>query len=134
MKTLKSAVLIIVAGLTLSACSYISPYKLEIQQGNVLTQADVAQLKPGMTRAQVRYLLGTSLLTDVFHADRWDYVYTLSKKGKLVEQRHISLFFEGDALKRVTGDVVAAASAPASAASGVVVMPASSTAVGGGKQ
>ncbi len=121
MKTLKSALLVMVAGLALSACSYISPYKIEIQQGNVLTQEDVAQLRPGMTHAQVRYLLGTPLLTDIFHADRWDYVYTLSKKGQRMEERHITLFFDGDALKRVTGDVVPA---PATAASGVAAQPA----------
>lgn len=114
---LKSLLLATLLGLILSACSYISPYKIEIQQGNVLTQEAVAQLKPGMTRTQVRYLLGTPLLTDTFHADRWDYVYSLRQKGKLTEERHIALYFSGDSLVRVAGDVVAAsASAPAASA------------------
>lgn len=62
----------------LSACS-LKPYRIDIQQGNVVTAEQVAQLKEGMTRDQVRYLLGTPLLVDVFHADRWDYPYRFQK-------------------------------------------------------
>ena len=82
----------------LAACSsptgYINAYKIDIQQGNVLTQEMVAQLKPGQTREQVRYILGTPLLTDIFHQQRWDYVYSY-RNGRtgVVETRQFSVFF-----------------------------------------
>ena len=96
----------------LASCSYvptIAPYKIDIQQGNVVTQEMVSKLKPGMSKAQVRFILGTPLLTDVFHTDRWDYVYVLNKAGKLQEQRKLTVLFNGDALKRLEGDVIEAA-------------------------
>lgn len=95
----------------LASCSYvptIAPYKIDIQQGNVVTQEMVSKLKPGMSKAQVRFILGTPLITDVFHSDRWDYIYVLKKAGKLQEQRKLTVLFAGDALKRLEGDVVAA--------------------------
>ena len=85
----------------LAACSsptgYINAYKIDIQQGNVLTQEMVAQLKPGQTREQVRYILGTPLLTDIFHQQRWDYVYSY-RNGRtgVVETRQFSVFFDKD--------------------------------------
>ncbi|MBS4096267.1 MAG: outer membrane protein assembly factor BamE [Sulfuricella sp.] len=91
----------------LAGCS-VSPYKLDIQQGNVVTQEMVAKLKPGMTKSQVRFIMGTPLITDAFHADRWDYVYRYQKAGTLTEERQVALYFEGENLKRVSGDVVAA--------------------------
>jgi outer membrane protein assembly factor BamE len=84
----------------------IGAYRIDIQQGNLVTQDMVEKLQPGMTRSQVRFVLGTPLVTDVFHADRWDYVYRLEKAGKLVENRHIVAVFDGDKLVRVEGDVV----------------------------
>lgn len=96
----------------------ISPYRMDIQQGNYVTQDMVAKLKPGMTRSQVRFVLGTPLLTDVFHGDRWDYVYRFEKAGTLTEQRRIVAVFSGDQLLRIEGDVVpapAAAAKPAAA-------------------
>lgn len=83
------------------------PYKIDIQQGNVITQDMVAKLQPGMTKSQVRYVLGSPPITDMFHADRWDYVYLLRKAGKLVEERKLTLFFHDDQLTRVAGDVAA---------------------------
>lgn len=101
--------------LLLAACSVtdsvsekLTPYKIDIQQGNVVTQEMVAKLKPGMTRAQVRFILGTPLITDAFHANRWDYVYRYQKAGKLMEERKLALFFDQELLQRVDGDVVAA--------------------------
>jgi len=101
--------------LFLAACSVtdsvtekLTPYKIDIQQGNVVTQEMVAKLKPGMTRAQVRFILGTPLITDAFHANRWDYVYRYQKAGKLMEERKLALFFDQELLQRVDGDVVAA--------------------------
>jgi outer membrane protein assembly factor BamE len=85
----------------------IKPYKLDIQQGNVVTPKMMLQLRPGMTKTQVRFIMGTSLLTDTFHADRWDYFYQMNKDGKVIEQRRIILEFEGDFLQHVRGDVIA---------------------------
>lgn len=104
--------------LLLAACSVtdkvtekLTPYKIDIQQGNVVTQDMVAKLKPGMTKAQVRFVLGTPLITDAFHANRWDYVYRYQKAGKLTEERKLALFFDQELLQRVEGDVVAASPA-----------------------
>lgn len=100
------------AALLLGGCSllpdFMQPYRIDIQQGNFVSQEMVSQLKPGMTREQVRALLGTPLLTDIFHADRWDYVYLLDRPGKPRVQRHLSIFFEDGRLARLGGDVVAA--------------------------
>lgn len=102
-------IIILMASLLASCSSVpsIAPYKIDIQQGNVVTQEMVSKLKPGMSKAQVRFILGTPLVTDAFHPDRWDYIYVLKKGGKLLEQRKLTVLFEGDALKRLEGDVVA---------------------------
>lgn len=81
---------------------------MDVQQGNVVTQEMASKLKPGMSREQVRFVLGTPLVVDPFHADRWDYVYRLEKRGELVEERKLTVIFEDDRLKRVEGDVVPA--------------------------
>lgn len=104
--------------LTLAGCGLtetLRPYKLDIRQGNYVTQEMVSNLKKGMSRDQVRFALGTPLLTDVFHADRWDYLYRFDPGYGEVEQRRISLFFDGDQLARVEGDVTAASGEPAAA-------------------
>ncbi len=84
----------------------IKPFKLEIQQGNVVTSEMLLKLRPGMTKSQVQFILGTPLLVDSFHTDRWDYFYQLRKQGEIVSQRRVILDFDGDALTRVRGDVV----------------------------
>ena len=84
------------------------PYHLDIQQGNVVTAKMMMQLKPGMTKSQVRYVLGTPLLQDTFHQNRWDYMYQMTKGDKVVERRRIVLDFENDGLKAVRGDVIPA--------------------------
>jgi len=84
----------------------LEPYRITIQQGNYISQEMVAQLKLGMTRDQVRFVLGTPLLMDVFHADRWDYVYYRQVPGDKREQRNLSVVFEKDKLARVIGDLV----------------------------
>lgn len=83
----------------------IGPYHIDVQQGNALDQENVARLKPGLNRSQVRFLLGTPLVVDPFRTDRWDYVYLYYKAGKLTEQKHITLIFEGDTLARIEGDL-----------------------------
>jgi len=99
----------------LAACtsvpSYFNAYKIDVQQGNVLTQEMVAQLKPGQTRDQVRFVLGTPLIADIFHQQRWDYVYRYHNgRTGSVEQRKFSVYFDKDnLLERVGGDVDVAA-------------------------
>jgi outer membrane protein assembly factor BamE len=95
----------------------IGPYRIDVQQGNALDQESVARLKPGLSHSQVRFLLGTPLVVDPFRNDRWDYVYLYYKSGSLTEQKRISLFFEGDTLARIEGDLPQPAEqAPASGA------------------
>ena len=86
----------------------ITPYKPDIQQGNFVSPDMLAQLKPGMSKEQVRFLLGTPLLVDIFHADRWDYVYWREAPSGRREQRRIAVFFEDGRLARVDGDLAAA--------------------------
>jgi outer membrane protein assembly factor BamE len=91
-----------------AACTYLTPYKIDIQQGNVVTPEAIEKLKVGMTRSQVGFILGTPLLADVFHGNRWDYVYYLRKGGRVGEERKVRLLFEDSKLKQIDGDVVAA--------------------------
>jgi outer membrane protein assembly factor BamE len=102
--------IILLALLMCAACSSYSlkPYKMDIQQGNVVTSKMMLQLRPGMNKSQVRFIMGTPLIQDSFHRDRWDYFYQMRKAGKIIEQRRVILEFEGDALKRVRGDVIPA--------------------------
>jgi outer membrane protein assembly factor BamE len=97
--------------LLLGACAlpdFMAPYRIDIQQGNYVTQEMVSQLKPGMSKEQVRYLLGTPLLTDIFHAERWDYVYWFDRRGQPLERRRLAVFFQEGKLARLDGDVVTA--------------------------
>jgi outer membrane protein assembly factor BamE len=86
----------------------ITPYRMVIQQGNFISQEMVSQLKPGMTREQVRFIMGTPLVTDIFHADRWDYVFFRELANGKREQRNLSVVFEKDKLARVIGDLMPA--------------------------
>jgi outer membrane protein assembly factor BamE len=93
--------------LALCGCSSISNfaiYKLDINQGNYVTEDQVARLKVDQTRQQVRLALGTPLLTDPFHADRWDYVYEFKRQGRMLEHRQLTLYFVNDRLARWEGD------------------------------
>lgn len=76
-------------------------HRVEIQQGNVITPEMVAQLKPGMTRQQVQFVMGTASIMDPFHPDRWDYVYILNVGKERKEHRQLTVYFDGDALQRV---------------------------------
>lgn len=98
--------LVSVALITLLAgCSgFPGVYKIDVQQGNVVTQKMVDQLRPGMTRSQVRYVLGTPLLTDTFHANRWDYLYSLQEGKGDFERKILTVLFEDDKLVTVRGD------------------------------
>jgi outer membrane protein assembly factor BamE len=85
----------------------LSVYRMEVQQGNYISQEAVAQLKLGMTKEQVRFVLGTPLVADIFHENRWDYVYRRQRENsRQVEERRVSVFFDGDKLVRLEGDVM----------------------------
>jgi outer membrane protein assembly factor BamE len=86
----------------------LAPHKIDIQQGNYVDQAMVAKLKAEMTRSQVRFILGTPLIADVFHQNRWDYVYLTGKANSVHAQHKVTVIFDGDKLKHVEGDIVPA--------------------------
>lgn len=109
------AVVMSCLGLALSGCSSwgldanrlayaVSPYRMEVVQGNFVSKEQVEALKPGMSRAQVRDVLGTPLVASLFHKDRWDYVFTIRREGVTSQPRRLSVFFDGDALLRHEGD------------------------------
>jgi outer membrane protein assembly factor BamE len=95
-----------VDGATRRLANAITPYRVEVVQGNFVSSEQVELLKPGLSRQQVRELLGTPLVTSVFHADRWDYVFTLRRQGVEPQQRKLTVFFKGDALERFEGDTM----------------------------
>ncbi len=82
----------------------ITLYRPEVVQGNFVSKEQVAALQPGMTRLQVRDILGTPLVSSVFHSDRWDYVFTMKRQGVDPQRYRLTLFFQGDALDRFDGD------------------------------
>ncbi len=93
--------------LMLGACSYfpsLGVYKLDINQGNYVTQDQVDRLKVGLTRQQVKSALGTPLVTDAFHANRWDYAYEFRRQGKMLEHRQFTVYFVDDRVARWEGD------------------------------
>jgi outer membrane protein assembly factor BamE len=92
-----------VACLALASC-FLKPHRMDVQQGNHIDPEAIAKLKPGMTRSQVRFLLGTPLLVDTFHPDRWDYLYIDRREGRLVQEHRLTVWFEGDQLKRAVTD------------------------------
>ena len=93
---------------TLLAGCMLAPHKIDIQQGNYIDQAMIAKLKPEMTRSQVRFILGTPLIADPFHADRWDYVYLTGKANDVQARHRVTILFDGDRLEHVEGDIVPA--------------------------
>jgi outer membrane protein assembly factor BamE len=94
------------ATLCLSGCSITEwslVHRIDVQQGNVITQETINQLKPGMTRRQVQYVAGSPMVADVFHQDRWDYIYHMKPGTGETTTEHVSLYFENDALARISG-------------------------------
>lgn len=78
-------------------------YKMTVQQGNIVTEEMIDRLEPGMTRNQVRYLLGTPVLVDIFHTDRWYYTYTVRRGHSEMEKRPLAVYFDGDLMVRIEG-------------------------------
>ena len=87
-------------------------YKISIPQGNIITQEMVDQLRPGMTKRQVIFVMGTPLVRDPFHQDRWDYVYNFQPGGGVRGQERLSVFFVEDALTNFTGDFTPTSDTP----------------------
>src|ERR1700682_6419224 len=87
---------------TLSLLGSACVYRINIQQGNFLDQAAVEQVKPGMTRSQVRYLLGTPMVADSFNKERWDYIYYLRKgRTRHVDSRRVTVYFDGEKVAKL---------------------------------
>lgn len=108
-----SWLVILGAGLLLSACGswrgmeeLVTPYRPEVVQGNLVSREQVEVLKPGMGRQQVRDILGTPLVTSLFHADRWDYVFTLRRPGLPAQRYQFTVFFKDNLLERFEGDTL----------------------------
>jgi outer membrane protein assembly factor BamE len=79
----------------------ITPYRIDIVQGNAVTKEQMALVRPGITKVQVRDILGSPLIADPFHAERWDYLFTLRRPGAELQRRSVTLIFEGDRVKTV---------------------------------
>jgi outer membrane protein assembly factor BamE len=107
---LSTAAALAALGVTGAGCSsaqadrvfgVMTPYRVDVLQGNVVTKELAANVKPGMTREQVRDVLGSPLLTSAFHADRWDYVFTMRRQGSELQRRSVVAFFKGNVLERL---------------------------------
>ena len=96
-------IFVLLACLLLAGCSFLPTilYKIDVQQGNVVTEEMVEKLKPGMTKSQVLFVLGSPLIMDAFRDNRWDYVYLFREKGELVEQKRMTVFFDDDVLVNI---------------------------------
>ena len=86
--------------------NWVTPYRTDVIQGNFVSSEQVSQLQPGMTRDQVKAVLGTPLLASLFHADRWDYVFTLKRQGVQPQAFKYTVLFKGDQLERFEGDAM----------------------------
>ena len=81
-------------------------YRQDISQGNEITPEMLLEIKPGLNKSQVRFVLGTPLIQDSFHKNRWDYIFVMRKEGRFIESRHLVLTFEKDVLVSLTGDLI----------------------------
>ncbi len=86
--------------------SIVTPYKVDVVQGNFVSREQIEALQVGMSRQQVRDILGTPLVTSLFHAERWEYVFTIKRPGQEIQTRKLTVFFQGDQLQRFDGDTM----------------------------
>ena len=96
------------AAVCLSACGAVGfpgVYRIDVEQGNIVTQEMVDQLQPGMTRRQVRFILGTPLIEDPFNPDRWDYPYVKRNGRTVLSESRLTVFFDGDTLVKYEGEL-----------------------------
>lgn len=101
------ALLLTASLLGLASCGFVGfpgVYKIDIEQGNLVTQEMIEQLQPGMSRRQVRFIMGSPLVEDTFQPDRWDYPYVIRNGPDIIREAQVRIFFEGDKLVNVTGD------------------------------
>ena len=109
---------LVAAAALLAGCGglgFPGAYKISIPQGNIITQSMVNQLREGMTKSQVQFVMGTPLIQDPFHQDRWDYVYSFQPGGGVRSQEQVTVFFEDDQLVRIEGDFAPDSDAPPAA-------------------
>jgi outer membrane protein assembly factor BamE len=103
----KRLAIALVLTLGLAGCSYFQfpgVHKVRVQQGNIITQDMVDQLRPGMSKSQVRFIMGTPLIADTFHQDRWDYFYSLDKGDDDEVRERVTVFFDNDKVSGLQGD------------------------------
>ena len=125
--TLRAAMIVIAAAVLVAGCSMSMPkmpqfkmpkfkmprvHKVTVQQGNVITQEMIDSLKPGMTRAQVAFIMGEPIVRNTFDRNRWDYIYTIEVPGIYGDEKRISLHFDGDKLAYFTGDYTPSSEQP----------------------
>lgn len=107
MRTLSAPLAIICLSACLGACGFVGfpgVYKINVEQGNIIDQEMADQLKPGMSRRQVRFIMGTPLVEDTFNQNRWDYVYVKRNGRNVLSESRMTVIFEGDSLLSVEGD------------------------------
>lgn len=101
-RVLNLSALVVLLCVGLAGCSLLpDAHKVEVQQGNIVDRAALDELRTGMTKQQVRFLLGNPVINDLFHPDRWDYIYYVTPAGKAPTLKRLTLFFEGSVLTRV---------------------------------
>jgi outer membrane protein assembly factor BamE len=96
---------VLLSFLFISACSVPKVYKLTVQQGNIVTQDMIDELKVGMTKRQVAYVMGTPLIRSPYQQERWDYLYTLERRDTVVKNYQVTLFFKDELYTRLEGEV-----------------------------
>lgn len=106
-RCLRTASLLVIFATSLAGCGnnfgFPGVYRIDVEQGNIVTPEMIEQLKPGMTRRQVRFVMGTPLIEDTFNEDRWDYRYTVRNGVDTLKENRLTVYFEGDSLVNVTG-------------------------------
>jgi len=98
---------ILMASIVLSGCGVLKlpdVYKIDIQQGNIIDQEKVDQLKPGMTQRQVRFIMGNPIIQDTFQPDRWDYYYEMNKADGTQTKERMTVYFDGEKMTHFSGD------------------------------
>jgi outer membrane protein assembly factor BamE len=114
----RSLPLLLTLSFALVGCSSLQfpgVHRVQVQQGNIITQDMIDQLRPGMTKSQVRYVMGTPLIADSFHHNRWDYFYSLEKADGEELREQVSIYFDNDVLSGFSGDYVPTSAKPAPA-------------------
>lgn len=96
----------VILGLSLGGCAFPGVYKIDIQQGNIVKKEDLAKLEPGMSRDDVKFILGTPLMDNTFRADREYYIYTFQDAGGEILEQRVTVFFQGDQYERYTASLL----------------------------